>query len=152
VTPNAPEAARRLPSPAVGLEPVSGLATAELVLDRPGHIEVLTQSPERQLLALAESYHAGWQATIDGRPCPVLRVDGDFLGCVVEAGRHQVDWQFHPRSLRDGALLSAGGLGLLLCSFAGGHRKPPKRKIEIALSSRRGDKPSPGVAPPGETP
>ena len=153
VNPNPPEAARGLPSAAASPPTVSSLATAaELAIDRPGRIEVITQAPTRQLLVLTESYHAGWQATLDGQPCPVLRVDGDFLGCAVDAGLHRVDWQFHPRSLRDGALLSAGGLGLLLCSFACGRRKPPIRKNDITARSRRDDKPSPGVAPPGESP
>ena len=43
---------------------------------------------------MAASYHSGWQATVDGRPVPVLRVNRDFLGCVVEAGRHRLTLDF----------------------------------------------------------
>ena len=44
-------------------------------------------TPTRQLLVVSESYHPGWQAAVDGVPQPVLRVNGDFLGCVVGPGK-----------------------------------------------------------------
>jgi hypothetical protein len=99
----------------IGIEGAGG-ACGEAVLagDRPGKIRVTTDAPSRQLLVLAESYHEGWQATADGQSCPVVRVNGDFLGCVVEPGHHEVAFDFRPASLRAGAWLSALGVGLML--------------------------------------
>lgn len=85
---------------------------AVIVEDRPGSIRVATETPTRQLLVLAERNHEGWQARVDGQSRPVLRVDGDFLGCVVEAGRHEAGFRFESGSLRLGARLSAAGAGL----------------------------------------
>ncbi|MCH8924140.1 MAG: YfhO family protein [Planctomycetes bacterium] len=62
---------------------------------------------------LTERFHKGWQAEIDGQPQPLLRANGDFIGCVVEPGRHDVRLEFRPYSLQLGKSLSAYGLGLL---------------------------------------
>jgi hypothetical protein len=90
---------------------------AEIIADRPGTVGLVTHAGSRQLLILADSYHAGWRATIDGRPSPALRVNGDFLGCVVGPGRHEVLFRFAPRSLQVGGWLSALGVALTLISL-----------------------------------
>jgi len=89
--------------------------TAALAIDRPGRIDVDTNAPAPQLLSIGERYDEGWRATSDGHPVRVLRVDGDFLGCVVEPGAHRVELRFVPRSLVAGALTSLGGAIALAC-------------------------------------
>jgi hypothetical protein len=89
-----------------------GLARA--VIDRPGEITIVTDSPARQVLATTESFDSGWSVAVDERPGEIVRVDGDFLGCVVEAGKHRVTFEFRPRYRDRGVLLSACGLGLLM--------------------------------------
>ena len=73
----------------------------------------MTDAPARQLLIVSESYHEGWRARVDGRATRVFRLDGDFLGCVVPAGRHDVRFRFQPRGEQAGAWLSVLGLGLI---------------------------------------
>ncbi len=85
----------------------------QIVADRPGNIRVSVDSPGRQLLVLAESYHSGWRATADGEPLPVVRVNGDFMGCVVRPGKKEVEFRFSPASLRFGAAMSVFGLSLI---------------------------------------
>lgn len=90
---------------------------AEILSDRPGEIRLRVASTGRQLLVVGESFHAGWHAIIDGSPAPVLRVNGDFVGCVVEPGEHDVALSFKPQSLLWGRRLSLAGLlaiGLVL--------------------------------------
>jgi hypothetical protein len=99
----------------VALPPASP-GDAQVTADAPGRITIETQAPTRQLLITTESYDSGWQAVVDDQPQPAVRVNGDFLGCVVDAGRHHVGFEFRPWSLRAGALASACGLGLLLCT------------------------------------
>jgi len=92
---------------------------ATLIERRPGRLVVETECNTRQLLVVAESWHPGWKAAVDNAPQPVLRVNGDFLGCVVEAGRQRVLLQFQPRSLWLGRVVSAAGLALAgLCVLA----------------------------------
>ena len=90
---------------------------AKITVDRPGAITVATESESRQLLVLSESYHDGWRAAVDGNEVVALAVYGDFMGCVVEAGTHEVKFVFKPKSLRNGALLSALGLLTALAVF-----------------------------------
>ncbi|MCH8043181.1 MAG: YfhO family protein [Planctomycetes bacterium] len=86
---------------------------SHVVQDRPGQIDLIVNAPARQLLVVTERFHTGWQAEIDGRPQPLLRANGDFIGCVIEPGRHDVRLVFRPYSLQLGKSLSAYGLGLL---------------------------------------
>jgi len=90
---------------------------AAITGDRPGRVRIETEAGSRQLLVFSESYHDGWQVTVDGRESSVLRVYGDFMGCVVDGGRHEVEFVFKPKSFRYGTLLSALGLGLALALF-----------------------------------
>ncbi len=89
----------------------------EIVRSVPGTIQLKADVPMRQLLVVAQSYHPGWRARIDDVPAAVWRANGDFLACVVPAGRHDVRLSFEPASLRIGMTLSLCGLGLLVCSF-----------------------------------
>jgi Bacterial membrane protein YfhO len=96
--------------------PPSEPGSAQVVADRPGRITIETDSPTRQLLVTTESFDSGWQVTIDGRPNRIVRVNGDFLGCGIEAGEHRVDFRFRPRCRRLGALVSGCSLGLIVAA------------------------------------
>jgi hypothetical protein len=81
--------------------------------DRPGKIDVVTEARSRQLLVISESFHKGWQADVDGRTTTVLRVNGDFIGCVVPEGSHRVKLRFRPPGRTLGACLSLLALVLM---------------------------------------
>lgn len=81
----------------------------------PGYYRVETELPGRQLLIVSESYHEGWRATIDRKSRLVERVNGDFLGCVVEPGVHVIELRFEPESLIAGKRLTQGGAAALVC-------------------------------------
>jgi hypothetical protein len=78
--------------------------------DRPGDITLSAHAPSSQLLVLAESHHPGWRVTVDGAAAEVVAVYGDFLGCVVPIGRHEIRFQFQPSSMARGAWISGCGL------------------------------------------
>jgi len=87
---------------------------AHLTVDRPGRIVVHTLAPEAQLLVLTERFHDGWRADVSGQAAAPIRVNGDFLGCVVPAGTHDVTFTFAPSSVRRGAALTVIGLVLTI--------------------------------------
>jgi hypothetical protein len=89
---------------------------ATIVSDRPGDIRVAVNSPTRQLIVLAESFHRGWQATINDQSRPIIRVNGDFMGCIVEPGRSDAHFEFRPASLTYGRWLSVFGVGLMVAA------------------------------------
>jgi membrane protein YfhO len=109
--------------------------TANVTLDRPGHIIVETASLGVQLLSLTERYDAGWTAFVDDRAEPVLPVNGDFIGIAVGSGTHHVEFRYAPRSFTRGCQLSAlGCAGLLLTALLAARR--PANRQDVA---RRGD-------------
>jgi len=94
--------------------------TADLTAEQPDELCVRVTAPGRRLLVLADSYDPNWRLFIDDNQVTVERVNGDFLGCVVEGGEHDVRFLFRPASIRYGRLLSLTGLGIafLLAAFA----------------------------------
>ncbi|HEV3138629.1 MAG TPA: YfhO family protein [Pirellulales bacterium] len=97
--------------------PASLAGSARVTRETPGQITINTHADTRQLLVTTESFHPGWQAVVDGWIQGVVRVNGDFLGCLLEAGEHRVELQFRPPSRRIGGAISGCGLGLMLCIF-----------------------------------
>jgi hypothetical protein len=87
--------------------------SARVDVDRPGHLVVEVEAPGRRILALTERFHDGWSATSDGKPLPMVRVEQDFLGCVVDGGTHRIELGFMPRSFVHGSIVSDLGLVLL---------------------------------------
>jgi hypothetical protein len=101
---------------------------ATLLAQRPGWMHIQVRCCQPRLLVVSESFHRGWQCLVDGRPQPLLRVNGDFLGCPVEAGESQVLLEFRPASLQAGWLASLTGLALVFCCFLGSSVSSPWRR------------------------
>lgn len=91
----------------------SAPGAVNIVLDRPGRIELNTKATGDQFLVVNESHHDGWQATLDGKNVSVFRANGDFLGLLVPAGDHEITLEFSPKSLDLGRLITQFGLGLI---------------------------------------
>lgn len=88
--------------------------TVSRLRNSPGNVTLETEAETSQLLVFAQRFHVGWYATVDGTPATLQRVNGDFMGCVVPAGRHTVHFQFAPASHRYGAWITLAGLVLAL--------------------------------------
>jgi hypothetical protein len=97
--------------------------TATILAERPGRMLIDVHCSTPQLLVVAESYHPGWKCQIDGNPQPLYRVNGDFLGCVVQPGNSNVLLDFRPDSLHRGLLASTIALGLIVGCFFIGRRQ-----------------------------
>jgi hypothetical protein len=84
--------------------------SVRIVEDRPGSIVVETDADQPQLLVLTERFHSGWRATEDAGAREPIRVNGDFLGCLVDPGHHRVALTFAPASARYGLRASVAGI------------------------------------------
>jgi hypothetical protein len=104
---------------------------AEMLEEQPGELHLRVETTGRQLLVIADSHDPAWQVQIDGTPGTVERVNGDFLGCVVEAGRHDVRFVFLPASLYYGRRLTGTGLvlALLVAGFVVGAGWVERRRM-----------------------
>ncbi|MEQ1885416.1 MAG: hypothetical protein ABL967_10165 [Bryobacteraceae bacterium] len=92
-------------------------------------VRQLTWEPERRefqmnaaagTFYLAEQWHTGWSATIDGSPAQLNRYpspDGPFFSVMVPSGEHRVAFRFADPALRQGAWISAGTLLVFLLAL-----------------------------------
>jgi hypothetical protein len=94
--------------------PSSEPGNVAMIEDRAGRICAAVEAPARQLLVVSESFDTGWQVCVDSQPVPLRRVNGDFFGCVVERGKHRVEFTFLPASLRVGRIVSLTALVIAL--------------------------------------
>jgi hypothetical protein len=105
-----------------GLPRVRFKGSAQIVTDRPGHIEIRTNATSSERLTLAESAHPGWQATLDDQPVTIHPADGDFQAVDIPNGEHLLCLRFAPASRRNGRILSAVGVILIAGWFLFGRR------------------------------
>lgn len=67
------------------------------------------------ILTVTDTWYPGWQASVDGTPVPILRVNQTFRGIEVGAGRHEVAMRYQPLTFRVGWLVSLGTAVALAC-------------------------------------
>jgi hypothetical protein len=68
------------------------------------------------LLVFARPWLPGWQASLDGRPIPVQRVDVLFPAVRLPAGAHgRVVLRYFPDSIEEGLVCAGGALSIVLC-------------------------------------
>ncbi len=107
--------------PAVPGASAAGTAqeTARVVADRGHAIELDATLQRPGLLVVNDTMLAGWTATVDGDPAPLVEVNGLVRGVWLDAGSHRVAMRYVPPGLLTGgivsfaALLVTGGLAWL---------------------------------------
>lgn len=72
----------------------------------PNGMEIAVRSTGNALLVVADGWHPGWRAEVDGAPTPILRTNHAFRGVAVGPGEHTVVMRYRPTSLFVGAALS----------------------------------------------
>jgi hypothetical protein len=106
--------------PSVDAHAAAGVAAAwrvEIRDERADRLAASVTTDAPGLLVVTEGFDAGWSASVDGRPAPVLRANVVFRGVAVPAGTHDVRLSYRPPGLPGGlavtALSLAGAIGLL---------------------------------------
>ena len=86
------------PENAADMKPLDASATgfARIVSYSDERVEMAADVTGRSLLVLADTYHPGWRAWIDGKPSPLLRANVAFRGLIVEPGAHTIELRFAP--------------------------------------------------------
>lgn len=80
----------------------------------PDEVVVRASAPSGGWLVLADAWHPGWSATVDGAPARVLRGDVALRAVRLEAGEHAVVFRFRPPALVAGLALALAGLVALV--------------------------------------
>lgn len=104
-----PRAAAVVEGPLSGLKPGQGTVTETHRSPDRLEFRVVAESP--QLLVVADTFHPGWEATINGRPAPILPANLAFRGVAVPPGTSTVVMRFRPPLITAGAWIS--GLTIL---------------------------------------
>ncbi|MFV8327877.1 YfhO family protein [Flavobacterium sp. ZS1P14] len=93
-------------------------ATIMLDLYKPNHLKYTSNNGKEGLAVFSEIYYGkGWNAYVDGKLTPHIRVDYTLRALVIPAGKHTVEFKFEPQVIKTGssiALFSSVGMLLLL--------------------------------------
>lgn len=93
-------------------EPVAGDRVA-IETYEPEHVRVRVRAGAWAYLVLADSYYAGWQARVDGRPVPICRADVALRAVLTPPGEHVVDLSFAPQGWYAAELATVAGWAVL---------------------------------------
>jgi len=117
------------PAVPAGTGDATGAAGGFAALQRANRIEALDRSrcdrttiraqiTRPAMLVIAECWHPGWRATVDGLEVPLWQVNYIQQGLWLEPGSHTVELTFFPDSMRYGAVASALAAGAVLAAVA----------------------------------
>ena len=95
-------------------DPVRSAQPARISLNHTDEIQATIHADEPAIVLFNESYDAGWQAYVDGKPVPVFTANYNFMGCVVTAGEHMILFRYEPKIFYVSMVLSFLGLGVIL--------------------------------------
>lgn len=84
-------------------------------------VKVSTDRPA--YLVLSDTWFPGWTAKLDGRPTHLWRANHALRAVVVPSGAHAVVFDYAPKSLRIGTLISCVALGLAAFAMIPGWRR-----------------------------
>jgi len=92
--------------------PLGGVSasTVEVVAFHPTKLTAVVKATDHHLLVLSQIYYPGWEATIDGQPADLIRVNLIQQGVVVPPGNHLVELRFVSSSFWWGSLISLVGV------------------------------------------
>lgn len=78
---------------------------------------------DKQILFLSIPYSDGWQIKDNGNIIDKYKVQGGFIGLVLESGYHYLEFNFMPPGLKLGVITSCIGLVALIIIFTIEKRK-----------------------------
>ena len=88
-------------------------AVAELTSYEPNELKYNVKSNQGGILVFSEIYYPGWEATIDGQPVELGRVDYVLRALRIEPGQHEVTLSFFPKTLDTTETLAYVALAVL---------------------------------------
>ncbi|MBV9545545.1 MAG: YfhO family protein, partial [Chloroflexi bacterium] len=93
-----------VPTDLPGVRPDGGSVT--LLDQSSGSVQIDVRTPQPAILVLADTNYAGWSASINGAPAPIVTADYLFRAVEVPAGEHTVQFVFSPATFKIGAVIS----------------------------------------------
>ena len=79
---------------------------AEITAEEANRLVLNVAAPAAGFVVLTDTFYPGWQAAVDGQAVPVWQANLAFRAVPVEAGQHEIVFNYTPRSFRLGLWLS----------------------------------------------
>ena len=94
-------------------------AQGRVVIAREGPRELVVESVSEAdgFLLLADTFHPGWSAALDGRPVPIYRANVSVRGVQLPRGRHVIRFVYDAPAFYRGLWITASALSIL-CVWA----------------------------------
>ena len=102
---------------------LGGSGTLEVIAARPSYVVAAVRADGTVLALHHAPLTAGWTATVDGRPAPLLQANLGAMAVAVGAGEHEVRFAYTPAGLRLGAALTVAGLAGCVVLASGRRRR-----------------------------
>lgn len=112
-----PADAERLGLDASGWTRHGAAAALSLKSYRPAAVELTFDAPVQTALLMADTFHPGWVAEIDGEEVPMVRADHAFRMVLLPAGQGTLEMVFRPTTLTLGCVAAMVGF-MALCAWA----------------------------------
>jgi hypothetical protein len=85
------------------------VAEAEIARYTANEVDIETRADRAGVLVLTDTYDPNWTVRVDGARADLLRVYTALRGVCVPAGAHHVRFEYRPRSLVAGVVVSGAG-------------------------------------------
>ncbi len=92
-------------------------AQINIIKDGNQRLEFEVNSTEGGILVLADSFYPGWQASIDSVENEILAANINQRALVLTSGKHKIVFQYTPKSIQYGAIVSVISFILLFSLF-----------------------------------
>ena len=87
---------------------LDGSETVVITAYKPDEMRLAVESPSAATLVVAEAWHPGWQATVNGKPAPLWRANLVFRALALPAGASDVRLVFAPELWRTALYIGIG--------------------------------------------
>lgn len=94
----------------VAVQPASGADRVSVVAWQPQAVTLRVSAAGDGVLVAGDNWYPGWQASVDGRPVPVLRAYYAIQAVPVPGGEHEVRLVYTPSSLLAGVAIAVVAL------------------------------------------
>jgi hypothetical protein len=126
--------------PGIEMSPQAIAGTALVTHEASQELAAQVDAHGPSIVVVRASYDDGWTATVDGRPTPLLPVDGFLQGIAVDAGSHDVRLVYRDDAITDGIVAGLAVWGAIVVAFA----------LSWTLGRARRRRPLAGGPPRGE--
>ena len=102
-------------SPAGERDKMKGNGEVKFISETNNRLSLKVEAEEGCILILSDTFYSGWKVFVDGKEEKILQANYNFRAVPLGGGIHQVEFIYHPLSLKIGAILTI--LGVISCFF-----------------------------------